>query len=168
MRVGVLVSFLTVVFLSTSLVFSKGKKPPQSKDQEESQSHEKILPEKLPPSQAESAGESVESRMPEQSPVVQGAPPSQSKEEVSQEISPPQAVAQETSSQVPEGAVVHVVWVWQESKDCLWTLAKKYYKDPWQWKRIYSENRNTILNPNVIFPKQKIIIPPPASVPKGQ
>ena len=80
--------------------------------------------------------------------------------ETQQKTVPPQAVAAEEPVSAPEGSVIHKVWIWQESKDCLWKLAKLYYKDPWKWKRIYLENRNTLLNPNLIFPKQKIVIPP--------
>lgn len=54
---------------------------------------------------------------------------------------------------------IHRVWIWQESKDCLWSLSKKYYGDPWQWKKIYLANRNDILDPDVVFPKQALIIP---------
>jgi len=55
--------------------------------------------------------------------------------------------------------IVHSVWIWQESGDCLWNLAKKYYGDPYKWKLIYNANKDRISNPNKIFPKQKLIIP---------
>jgi len=58
------------------------------------------------------------------------------------------------------GQRVHRVWLWQESRDCLWNLAKKYYGDPWQWKKIYLANRNQINNPAIIYPKQVLVIPP--------
>ena len=54
----------------------------------------------------------------------------------------------------------HKVWIWQETKDCLWNLAKKYYNDPWLWKVIYLANRDIIEDPRVIYPKQELIIPP--------
>jgi len=56
---------------------------------------------------------------------------------------------------------VHKVWLWQESHDCLWNLAKKYYNDPWQWKRIYLANKGRIKDPSKIYPKQQLFIPPP-------
>lgn len=55
---------------------------------------------------------------------------------------------------------VHTVWIWQENGDCLWRLAKIYYNDPWKWEIIYLANKDTIADPKVIYPKQKIIIPP--------
>jgi len=58
------------------------------------------------------------------------------------------------------GDRTHRVWLWQESRDCLWNLAKKYYGDPHQWKRIYEANKDRIENPSKIYPKQELIIPP--------
>ena len=55
---------------------------------------------------------------------------------------------------------VHRVWLWQESKDCLWNIAQEYYGDPWKWKEIYQANRDQIQDPRVIYPKQQLIIPP--------
>jgi nucleoid-associated protein YgaU len=55
---------------------------------------------------------------------------------------------------------VHRVWLWQETRDCLWNLAKIYYNDPWQWKKIYLANQSQIEDPRKIFPKQELIIPP--------
>jgi nucleoid-associated protein YgaU len=55
---------------------------------------------------------------------------------------------------------VHTVWLWQESRDCLWNLSKKYYNDPWQWKRIYLANKAQIADPRKIYPKQVLVIPP--------
>jgi len=55
---------------------------------------------------------------------------------------------------------VYKVWLWQESRDCLWNIAKKYYGDPWQWKKIYLANQNQIKDPRLIYPRQELIIPP--------
>jgi nucleoid-associated protein YgaU len=55
---------------------------------------------------------------------------------------------------------VYKVWLWQESRDCLWNIAKKYYGDPWQWKKIYLANKLQIDNPNKIYPRQSLVIPP--------
>lgn len=52
------------------------------------------------------------------------------------------------------------VWIWQETNDCLWKMAKDHYGDPFLWPKIYEANRGQIKDPAVIFPKQKIIIPP--------
>jgi nucleoid-associated protein YgaU len=66
-------------------------------------------------------------------------------------------VAEETA---PRQHRVHKVWLWQESRDCLWNIAKKYYNDPWQWKKIYLANKYQIDDPRQIFPRQILIIPP--------
>ena len=83
-------------------------------------------------------------------------------EENSKEVEerlPPSHVVEEPVHEVSSNDRIHRVWIWQESKDCLWKLAKIYYKDPWKWKKIYLANRDRILDPSMIFPKQKIVIP---------
>lgn len=60
--------------------------------------------------------------------------------------------------EVPPGRI-HRVWIWQETGDCLWNLAEKYYGDPWKWKLIYMANRDIIDDPSKIFPKQELLIP---------
>lgn len=86
------------------------------------------------------------------------AAPESDMEKPSKAVSPATTVNE--TDVAPPGSKIETVWIWQETKDCLWRLAKKHYKDPWQWKKIYLANRNGILDPNVIFPKQQIIIPP--------
>jgi hypothetical protein len=46
--------------------------------------------------------------------------------------------------------------------DCLWRIAKKsdVYNNSKLWPRIYEANRGKIKNKNLIFPKQKLNIPP--------
>ncbi|MHB9156289.1 MAG: LysM peptidoglycan-binding domain-containing protein [Endomicrobiales bacterium] len=56
---------------------------------------------------------------------------------------------------------IYKVWLWQETKDCLWNLAERYYGDPWQWKKIYLANKAQIADPRVIYPRQELIIPYP-------
>ncbi len=63
-------------------------------------------------------------------------------------------------SSVPPGAKVQKVWIWQESADCLWNIAKEYYGDPYLWPKIYEANKHLIKDPNIIFPRQQLIIPP--------
>lgn len=44
--------------------------------------------------------------------------------------------------------------------DCLWNLAKKYYGDGAQYKKIYEANKAVIgSNPSLIKPGQKLVIP---------
>lgn len=46
------------------------------------------------------------------------------------------------------------------SGDCLWNLAKKYYGDGAQYKKIYEANKSVIgSNPNLIKSGQKLVIP---------
>jgi hypothetical protein len=61
---------------------------------------------------------------------------------------------------IPPGAKVERVWIWQESSDCLWKIAQEYYGNPHLWPKIYEANRRLIKDPNLIYPKQAIIIPP--------
>lgn len=52
--------------------------------------------------------------------------------------------------------------------DCLWRIAgkDKVYKDPFQWTRLYSANRETIKDPDLIFPDQRLTVP--RMTPAGQ
>ena len=53
------------------------------------------------------------------------------------------------------------VWIWQENGDCLWRIAQKVYGDKEKWRLIYLANRDVIRDPNKIYPKQRLRIPPP-------
>jgi nucleoid-associated protein YgaU len=44
--------------------------------------------------------------------------------------------------------------------DSLSKIAKKYYGDASQWRRIYDANREQIANPDLIQPGWKLVIPP--------
>lgn len=46
-----------------------------------------------------------------------------------------------------------------KSGDSLSKIAKQYYGDAGDWQKIYQANKETIKNPDMIFPGQKIIIP---------
>lgn len=46
-----------------------------------------------------------------------------------------------------------------ESGDSLSKIARKFFGDPSQWRRIYEENRDVIKNPDLIQPGWKIRIP---------
>ncbi|MBN1822975.1 MAG: LysM peptidoglycan-binding domain-containing protein [Endomicrobiales bacterium] len=67
---------------------------------------------------------------------------------------------QEVTAAPEQQHKIHRVWLWQETRDCLWNLSKKYYGDPWLWKKIYLANKYQILDPKKIYPKQVLIIPP--------
>lgn len=43
--------------------------------------------------------------------------------------------------------------------DTLWDIAANYYRDPFQWYRIYRDPRNNIKNPDLIFAGSKLYIP---------
>jgi len=62
---------------------------------------------------------------------------------------------------VEEAPRIYVVGTWERDRDCLWNIAKKsrFYGDPWKWKRIYRANRDKIVDPDLIYPKQRLIIP---------
>ena len=57
----------------------------------------------------------------------------------------------------PQGSSgqVHVV----QKKDTLFGLARMYYNDQTQWKKIYEANRDQIPNPNLIKVGMKLVIP---------
>jgi nucleoid-associated protein YgaU len=48
-----------------------------------------------------------------------------------------------------------------EKGDNLWNIAKKesVYDDPYMWPRIYRANKETIKDPDLIYPKQKLAVP---------
>lgn len=56
---------------------------------------------------------------------------------------------------------VYVVGTWERDRDCLWNIAKKkrFYGDPWKWKRIYRANQDKIKDPDLIYPGQRLSIP---------
>lgn len=46
-----------------------------------------------------------------------------------------------------------------QSGDYLWKIAKQLYGDGALWKKIYEANKDKISDPNLIYPKQVLIIP---------
>ena len=72
---------------------------------------------------------------------------------------PPPAVISATKnsqnvSQTPQQTYTVV------SGDSLWAIATKFYGNGTLWPRIYAANKAYIRNPNLIFPGQKLVIPP--------
>lgn len=41
----------------------------------------------------------------------------------------------------------------------LWDLAERFYGNPFDWRRIWEANRETIANPDLIYPGQVILVP---------
>ncbi len=44
---------------------------------------------------------------------------------------------------------------------CLWWIAEdpSVYGDPWKWPRLYYSNKNKIMDPDLIYPNQDLVIP---------
>jgi len=57
----------------------------------------------------------------------------------------------------------YTVGTWAENRDCLWNIAGKVeiFGDPFMWPRIWQANTNLIKNPDIIYPGQQLVIPPP-------
>ena len=55
---------------------------------------------------------------------------------------------------------VYVVKYNPKNRDCLWKIAAYEYGNPRLWPLIYVANRNVIKDPDLIFPGQKLVIPP--------
>jgi hypothetical protein len=43
--------------------------------------------------------------------------------------------------------------------ETLWALSGKYYKDPYQWGKIYNANLAVVKNPDRIYPSEELVIP---------
>ncbi len=43
--------------------------------------------------------------------------------------------------------------------DCLWNLAEQFYGNPYQWRKIWDANKDSIADPNLIYPGQMLTIP---------
>jgi nucleoid-associated protein YgaU len=54
---------------------------------------------------------------------------------------------------------VYTVQYNPRERDCLWRIARKVYARPELWTLIYIANKNTIKDPDLIFPGQRLIIP---------
>ncbi len=78
-------------------------------------------------------------------------------------VTDPGAIPDLTVINPPPAHEVHKpyrVWIYQESGDCLWRIAEKVYGDRSKWRLIYLANRDIIRDPNKIYPKQRLKIPP--------
>lgn len=57
---------------------------------------------------------------------------------------------------------IYVVKAWAKDRDCLWNIAKKpsIYGNAFLWTKIYQGNRDQIKDPNLIYPHERLKIPP--------
>lgn len=57
----------------------------------------------------------------------------------------------------------YTVGTWAENRDCLWNISGKVeiFGDPFLWPKIWQANTNIIKNPDIIYPGQQLVIPPP-------
>ncbi|MBN2038644.1 MAG: DUF4398 domain-containing protein [Spirochaetes bacterium] len=78
-------------------------------------------------------------------------------EKVSEEMRIEEKIAEENQqTDVNE----YVVKYNPANRDCLWKIAMNLYKDARLWPLIYMANRDQIKDPDLIFPGQKLLIPP--------
>lgn len=42
--------------------------------------------------------------------------------------------------------------------DTLWSIAQRYLEAPWQWPQLWGMNRDTVKNPHLIYPGQKLVL----------
>lgn len=56
----------------------------------------------------------------------------------------------------------YIVKYREKNTDCLWRIAEfeEIYGDPFLWPKIWQRNQKMIPNPDLIYPGQKLIIPP--------
>jgi len=72
------------------------------------------------------------------------------------------AVQADRASPGPSGLsrpqeVIHEV----RAGDTLWALSRRYYGDPFLWPEIFASNRQSINNPDLITPRERLRIPLP-------
>ncbi len=64
-----------------------------------------------------------------------------------------------TTKQVTKKSTKKTRYYTVKSGDCLWNIAKKYYGNGAKYTKIYNANKKIIKNPDLIYPKQKLVIP---------
>ncbi len=68
-------------------------------------------------------------------------------------------VKKETAVKTFEGKRTYKVIYNKASRDCLWRIASKVYKQARLWPLIYTANKDQIKDPDLIFPGQVFVIP---------
>ncbi|MEX2582155.1 MAG: LysM peptidoglycan-binding domain-containing protein [Gemmatimonadota bacterium] len=68
------------------------------------------------------------------------------------------------AQQPADSGRVHVV----DEGDTLWDLARQYLSDPFLWPRIFSANQQTVFDPDLIFPRSRLLIPGIGPAPAGE
>ena len=56
---------------------------------------------------------------------------------------------------------VWVVGTWEKDRACLWNIAgdPAVFGDPFKWRKLYNRNKDQILDPDLIYPGQKLFVP---------
>ncbi len=57
-----------------------------------------------------------------------------------------------------EGEKHYTIRTWNFDRDCLWNIADHFYKNPWEWQKIWKAN-SYIENPDLIYEGDELIIP---------
>lgn len=58
-----------------------------------------------------------------------------------------------------EGEEKHyTIRTWNFDRDCLWNIADHFYKNPWEWQKIWKAN-SYIENPDLIYEGDELVIP---------
>lgn len=67
-------------------------------------------------------------------------------------VEAPEAVISQEPKEVIAGENEYII----KAKDTLYSISSKIYGDPDKWKALYEKNKDTIEDPSMIFPGQKI------------
>lgn len=71
----------------------------------------------------------------------------------------PEQVAEQEPEQHEQTQVIDVNYYDIQEGDSLWKIAEQFYGNGSQYEKLFDENREVIVDPDLIFPGQKIRIP---------
>jgi nucleoid-associated protein YgaU len=147
---------LAVALLLTSLSLLIGspawcEKPP--KEISPTYGHESI-------EQLLQAAPSIEGVLPQPEPVARPQPEEPVGEQIVEPVRPLDLRAPVEVAAAPPVSEKYKVWIYQKSGDTLWRIAEKVYGDRTKWPLIYAANKDIVKDPNKIYPKQVLKIPP--------